>query len=131
MIKNSFKCIGWKVDFKSKNLLVIGIYHLPNTKNGSNQVFINEFLKILEEVQSGYLQLIILVNFNLHVNNKEDNDVQQFLYMLEASDLHQLVELMTYKHSNIQDLVTVESASDVKMSSKKEPFSFRSLCGFW
>ena len=75
MIKNSFECIGWKLDFHSKNLLVIDIYHLPNTKNGSNQVFINEFLKMLEEVQSGTLHLIIMGDFNLYVNNNKDNDV--------------------------------------------------------
>ena len=110
MIKNSFECSSWKLDLNSKNLLVIGIYHLSNTKNGSNQVFINEFSKMLEEVQSGNLQLIIMGNFNLHVNSEEDNDIQQFLDMLEASGLHQLLEFSTYKHGNILDLVIVENA---------------------
>ena len=55
MIKNSFECSHWRVDLNN-SLLVIGIYHLHNTKNGPNQVFINEFLKVLEEVQSGHLQ---------------------------------------------------------------------------
>ena len=78
---------------------------------------------MLEEAQSCNLQLIIMGDFNLHVNNREDNDAQQFLDMLEASGLHQLVEFMTHKHSNILDLVIVESASDVKLSNlKKGPF---------
>ena len=59
-------------------------------------------------------------NFHLHVNNKEGNDVQQFLDMLEALGLHQLVEFATYKHGNILDHVIVESASDVKMSNLKK-----------
>ena len=131
MIKNSFECSGWKLDFNSNNLLVIGIYHSPNTKNGSNQVFINEFLKMLEEVQSGNLQLIIIGNFNLHVNNKEDNDVQQFLDMLEASDLHQSIAFMTPKHGNILDLVIIERASEVKMSNLKRGPFFQISVVFW
>ena len=123
MIKSLFECSGWKLDFNNKNLLVIGIYHLSNTKNCSNQVFINELLKMLEEIQSCNLQLIIMGNFNLHVNNKEDNDVQQFLDMLQASGLHQLVEFMAHKHGNILDFVIIESASDVKISNlKRGPF---------
>ena len=78
---------------------------------------------MLEEVQYGNLQLIIMGDFNLHVNNKEDNDVQQFLDMLEVSGLHQLVEFMTHKHANTLELVIVESASYVKMSNLKgSPF---------
>ena len=69
---------------------------------------------MLEEAQSCNLYLIIMGDFNLHVNNKEYNDAQQCLDVLEASGLHQLVEFTTHKHGKILDLVSVENASDVK-----------------
>ena len=78
MIQKLFECSGWKLDVNNKTLLVIAIYHPPTTNNGSNSVFINEFLMMLEVAQSGNLQLIIMGDFNLHVNNKVDSDVQQF-----------------------------------------------------
>ena len=128
VIKNSFEYSSWKLCFNNKNLLVIGIYHPPNTRNGSNQVFINEFLKMLVEAQSCNLQLIIMGDFNLHVNNKEDNDAQQILDMLEASGLHQLVEFITHKHGNILDFVIVESASNVKISNLKRGLFLSDNC---
>ena len=61
--------------------------------------------------------IVILGDFNLHVNNKLDTDAQQFIDMVEASGLKQLINFLTYNQGNTLDLIITELAAEVQIKN--------------
>ena len=94
--KSSFQFAVWKLEIKNKVLTVVRIYHPPTKHlvNDSNGIFITEFLDFMGELQLGSKNIVILGNFNLHVNDKSDTDGQQFIDMVEASGMKQWINFL-------------------------------------
>ena len=101
----------------NKVLTVVGIYHPPTKHfvNNSNAIFITEFLDFMSELQLSKKNIVILCNFNLHVNDKSDTDAQQFIDMVEASGKKQWIDFATHKQGNILDLIITELAVEVQI----------------
>ena len=100
----------------NKVLTVVGIYHPPTKHlvNDSNAIFITEFLDFMGELQLSNKNIVILGDFNLHVNDKSDTDAQQFIDMVEASGMKKLINFPTHKQGNTLDLIITELAAEVQ-----------------
>ena len=98
----SFEGAEWTLALEDKHLVRVGIYHLPNTIDGtSNNLFIMDFLNYIGDLKLRCNQFIIMGDFNLHINNAEDADATQFLYLLDALGHSQLIDVPTHRSSNI------------------------------
>ena len=112
-----FQFAIWKLEIRNKVLTVVGIYHPPTKHlvNDSNAIFITEFLDFMGELQLSNKNIVILSDFNLHVNDKSDTDAQQFIDMVEVSGMKQLIDFPTHRQGNTLDLTITELAAEVQI----------------
>jgi len=91
----------------STHLRTIVLYRPPNT---SLALFLEEFSTLLESVAVSPGKLILLGDFNIHVDNSEDTYAKQFLDIVKSFDLVQHVTEPTHKRGHILDLVITRSS---------------------
>ena len=123
--KSSFEFGLWKLNIKNTPMYIVGIYHPPpsGANRVNNRTFIEEFLDYLTEVLSKHKNVIVLGDFNMHINDVSDNDAQTFSDCLGATGLTQHVDFSTHEKGNRLDLVFTELQSIVNITSCKQgPF---------
>ena len=69
------------------------------------------------ELQLESKNIVIVGNFNLHVNDKSDTDAQQFIDMVEASQMKQWINFPIHKQGNTLDLIITELAAEVQIKN--------------
>ena len=74
-----------------------------------------EFFNFMCDLQLESKNIVILGDFNLHVNDKSDTDAQHFIDTVEASRLKQWVDFPTHKLGNTLDLIITELAAEVQI----------------
>ena len=86
----------------SCTITLLGCYHPPPSKINSarDAVFIDQFGILLEDILPAAGNLIILGDMNIHVNKPEDVIPHDYLQMIEALDLSQLVTFSAPKSGN-------------------------------
>ena len=86
------------------------VYRPPSL---STSLFLEEFSKLLEHITADlrHKQLLIVVNFNIHVDNPNDATARQFLDVLDSFDLVQHVSEKTHANGHTLDLV-ISNAKD-------------------
>ena len=89
------------------HLNILGLYHPPNSKVNkySNSDFIDKFLELMVETSPSYDNLIIMGDFNLHLNNLDNPNTEFFIDTIKALWLQQEVNFSTHNHRNILDAV--------------------------
>ena len=108
-IWESFEAAIWTLKHNTKTFTVFGIYHPPSSASGhTNQKFIDEFVDFLEENLPKFSNIIIMGDFNIHINKPEINDNMQFIDILQALNLQQWIPFSTHKDGNILDLIISE-----------------------
>ena len=77
---------------------VNGIYHPPQgTQEGvTNTTFLDELTGLLMEVKARHRNIIILGDFNMHIDNSEDPHAQVLIDMLQAFNLKQHILFPTH-----------------------------------
>ena len=88
-------------------------------------MFLDDFAEVLEEVLVSYGKIVCMGNFNLHIDNMENPDVQPFLDMITAFGLENHVAFPTHRSGHTLDLVITEGVSPVSVQHTK-PGSFLS-----
>ena len=97
------------------------IYHLPySTRNPvTGNIFIDELTDWLTDPLASDKYVLVMGNFNIHIN-KEDNDMAAiFLESLTAMGLQCSYSFPTQKDGNCLDLIFTESISDIKIIACK------------
>ena len=101
----TFQSVKWKLTMKNTHLNILGVYRPPPSK--SNVTTINQFTdEVLENLQDDIInsdQLIILGDFNIHINDENDADAQGFIDCTDAIGLEQHVDTYTHKQGHILD----------------------------
>ena len=116
--KSSFQCSVWSVNARNKHLTTIRLYHPPySTMIPTNNIFIDEITKLLTKVLPSSKNCIILGDFNLHVNDQDDEDGQNFSDFMEASGLKQHSMISTHKTNNALNLIFTEIISDISVEA--------------
>lgn len=88
-------------------MTVLLIYRPPKTNTG----FISELYNFLLTFCTTSSNILILGDFNIHVNNPTCHFASEFLQLLECLNLRQHVDVPTHIKGNTLDLVITESAS--------------------
>ena len=71
----------------------------------------------MSKLQLSNKNIVIPGNLNLHVNDKSDTDTQQFIDMVEASGMKQLIDFPTHKQGNTLDLIITELAAEIPIKN--------------
>ena len=106
-IFTTFEHINVSVKSSGCSLNIIVIYRPPSTC--INQ-FIDEFSTLLEQLvlSSGYL--LIVGDFNIHVDDVGNSESANFLALIDSFDLKQMVSFSTHVNGHSLDLVVVRNS---------------------
>ena len=128
--KRSFEYVIWKVMLKGGSITLIGIHHAPysSTNRVTESMFIDDFTEWLAEVIPVFNNLCITGDFNIHVNNLEDENACIFNDTLEAFGLVQHVKFSTHKAGNTLDLIITELSSQIGVSRCAPGMYFSDHC---
>ena len=115
----SFEYGIWKVKSSKLTNVIIAIYHPPysDVNPVTNSMFIDDFTDWIGERVMTYDNIIITGDFNLHVNEVDDPEIQVFNNNITALGFNQVVDFETHKQGNHLDLILVEELSKLKIAN--------------
>ena len=111
----SFEYLECIIQLGLKHIRIVSVYRPPPSEaNGFtfNQ-FLNEFTCLLEMHTVSTGQLLILGDFNFHVDNVNDRIVLRFLDILSLFNLTQHVNVPTHEMGHTLDLVITRASEDL------------------
>ncbi|KAJ8017673.1 hypothetical protein HOLleu_44756 [Holothuria leucospilota] len=117
--KMSFEFSDWHLSYRNFRLRVIVVYRPPYSASHpvSFTTFLSEFSDLLENVVPGPHNLIILGDFNIHVDDQCDPSTLRFTDLLDSFDLENKVSSATHTSGHTLDLVITGSNSRIDVTS--------------
>ena len=112
----SFEYIALSVSCGSTCLCIVAVYRPPpSKKNGlSADIFFNEFPILIENLAALPGRLLVVGDFNFHLDNVSTNrDAILFLDLLDSTNLIQHVETPTHNRGHLLDLVITRNSDTV------------------
>ena len=107
--RQTFQIAKWKIAILSLVITLVGVYKPPNT---SNFDFHDDFLDWISDMIALDKNIIIMGDFNHHINKQLDEDASNFMESMSSVGLVQNMEFGTHESDNILYLVFTESSSD-------------------
>ena len=106
----SFQFCKWQVQVHHTTITLVSIYHPPynNKAKVTNAEFLDEYMDWLAETSANDKNLVIWGDYNLHVNNPNDEHTANFLEIKAALGLKQHVRFATHTSGNTLDLIFTE-----------------------
>ena len=103
------------LDSSSFPVSIFIIYKPPPSINNnlSHTMFIDEFSQFLEQFSITSSSLLIVGDFNFHVEDPTDSSSLQFLNLLDLFNLSQHVKQATYNGKHILDLVITSTVNNI------------------
>ena len=98
----------WKVTSANSFLNILGVYKPPD---GSIPQFLDIFTELLVDIVTSNTNLVVLGDFNIHVNDRDDPNASIFLDTMTALGLKQQVEGPTHESGNCLDLIFTKEMS--------------------
>ena len=113
----SFQYAIWRVQLKNKICIVIGLYRPPYSPSNpiTTATFLDEFTNWIADVIVEYSGIVVYGDFNIHINNNEDQDAALFVETMEALGLQIQNFKSTHKCGNTLDLIISEDNDRVKV----------------
>ena len=111
----SFEAMEVEVEVNSQIVSILIVYCPPpsSANNLSTSLFMNEFSSLLESYIMKTGLLLIVGDFNFHVDDTSDAVAANFLGLLESFDLRQHVHSYTHRAGDTLDLVISRSAESI------------------
>ena len=106
-IYRSFEFLEISLQSSSHSLLIVVVYR-PGSSNGnklSPEFFCEEFCNLLEHYTTDLSKLLIVGDFNFHVDDKGNKSASVFLELLEIFNLTQHVSVPTHRAGHTLDLL--------------------------
>ena len=106
----SFQFCKWQVQIHHTTITLVSIYHPPynNKTKVTNAEFLDEYTDWIAETSANDKNLVICGDYNMHVNNPNDEDAANFLETNAALGLKQHVRFTTHTSGNTLDLIFTE-----------------------
>ena len=116
--KTHWQYAVWRVEVtQGVTITVMGIYRVPSLKGYTINGFTEEFVEKYAEVEAIYGDVIVLGDFNIHVDENSDQDAASFLSDTSIMGLNQLVTFTTHRSGHIIDLALQDRNSRFKTIS--------------
>ena len=109
----SFQAAKFKIQVNKCNITLLSIYHPPYSAVNpvTEKMFINDFTEWIcdQLVMTDHgNKLLILRDFNIHMNDESDENASNFMDIIMVLGLEQHVHFLTHKGGNTLDLVMTE-----------------------
>ena len=106
----SFQFCKWQVQVHHTSITLVSIYHLPynNKTKVTNAEFLDEYMDWLADTSADDKNLVIFGDYNMDVNNPNNEDAANFLETNSALGLKQHVTFATHTSGNTLDLIFTE-----------------------
>ena len=118
----TFEFAVWQINLKNeKPVQLVGISHAPPSELYKHIImtFTDEFLEKYVEFGVKYYNMLIVGDFNIHVEDVTNGDAEQFIDMCKAIGLDQHVNFATHHNEHTLDLVLTELNSAIQMRKIK------------
>jgi hypothetical protein len=116
---SSFEVVGAYLHRAGFNAVVVVIYR-PGS-SGATQAFLDDFNDLLERLATFSTPLIIVGDFNIHVDDITDGNAGKLLDILTYHGLLQHVNTPTHRHGHSLDLIITRRDQIVDMLPIDEP----------
>ena len=122
---SSFECISVILEAGSFSFRFIVLYRVPPSTQNKIQKssFLTDFGELIEQTSNLSGKLIILGDFNIHVDSCDDAEGGQFSDLLDAFGLKQHVSGSTHVRGHTLDLVISREADDIIQSCEVGTFA--------
>ena len=113
----SFEYAVWKVQFKDITVTILAIYRPPysDVNRVTVNMFLEDFSKFLPDFITDEQNVIIMGDFNIHINDETDRNAQAFKELIDGLGLEQHVTSATHKAGNILDHLYTEVGGNIKI----------------
>ena len=120
--KMSFKYAIWGLEHKGTQMTIVAIYRPPysTTNQATMQSFFEEFTNWIETKSNECNNIIVLGDFNIHINNNQDAEANRFKDIMEALGLQQHVSFSMHRYGNTLEHIYTEIGSAVVIDYCKE-----------
>ena len=100
----------WSTRVRNKIITIAGLYHPPlgNTRNTPTR-FLDQVSQLVQYLFINHKNLVLLGDFNVHVNRLDNQDTQEYIDTMEALGLVQHIDQPTHQLGNTLDLIYMES----------------------
>ena len=114
-----FQYAVWKVETHGNSVTCIAIYIPPYSATNQETVtkFIDEFTVWLASISSSFSNMMVLGDFNIHINDENDNEAGIFMDTMSALAFNQHVSSPTHRAGNISDLAFTETCNSIEVKS--------------
>ena len=106
----------WKTIGNNTPIHLIGLYHPPSTNGTTTTMFLDEIMELLMTLIPKY-NILLLGNFNMHIEDISNADNNIFNHTMEALGLIQHVKSPTHIQGNTLDLIFSEANGQLRMSN--------------
>ena len=107
----------WSTRVRNRILTIAGLYHPPlgNTRNTPAR-FLDQVSELVQNLFTNHKNLVLLGDFNIHVNRLDNQDTQAYIDTMEALGLVQHIDQPTHQLGNTLDLIYTESLEPILVS---------------
>ena len=107
----------WKVETHGNSVTCIVIYRPPYSSTNKETVtkFLNKFTEWLANILGLFSNMVVLGDFNVHINDENDNKAGIFEDTITALGFNQHVTFPTHWEGNFLDLVFTETCNSIKV----------------
>ena len=114
-----FQYAVWKVKTHGNSVTCIAIYRPPYSVTNQETVttFMDEFTVWLASILSSFSNMIVQGDFNIHINDENDNEGGIFVDTMIALGFNQHVSFPMHRACNILDLVFTETCNSIEIKS--------------
>ena len=107
----------WSTRVRNKILTIAGLYHPPlgNTRNTPAR-FLDQVSELVQYLFTNHKNLVLLGDFNVHINRLDNQDTQAYIDTMEALGLVQHINQPTHQLGNTLDLIYTESLEPIPVS---------------
>ena len=114
-----FQYAVWKVETHGNSVKCIAIYRPPYSVTNQETVtkFMDECTVWLASISSSFSNMMVLGDFNIHINDENDNEAGIFVDTMITPDFNQHVSFPMYRAGNVLDLVFTETCNSIEVKS--------------
>ncbi len=121
----SFEAIECDLTMKQSAKLFVVYRPPPSTKNGLTfKTFLSDFSEFLEPHITTLKQLIVIGDFNIHVDNCDDREAHEFCGLIDNFGLVQHVQGPTHRNGHTLDLVMSRLSDTLVTSALSQDHGF-------
>ena len=104
----------WSTRVRNRILTIAGLYHPPlgSTRNTPAR-FLDQVSELVQYLFTNHKNLVLLGDFNIHVNRLDNQDTQAYIDTMEALGLVQHIDQQTHQLRNTLDLIYTESLEPI------------------